>query len=294
MIKVNDWIKRLKYLAFNRVTYYDNTFPSNCGEINPDGSISFDCINMVKSVLNEPDIVYKTSPAGYYVKPGQVIPDVDGAGILALCTGVKWYDFSTISPGEFIYMRTDGHGGVYVGEFTSGGYTFNVIECTAAWKSGVVASYLDLKTGGRFSCKGGSQIFAWEAHGKLTAYIDYTKDQLKVDGVWGKKTTSFAQQVYGIEKQAGKVPHQNKSYKKRAPGCSEDSWKFDGSKGWSWLIAAIQIDVGIILPPSHRKYGKFSATTRKRLQARIGVKADGIFGPESVKAFQRYLNKKIK
>ena len=292
MMTVADWIKRLKYLAFNRVTYYDNTFPGNCGEINADGSISFDCINMPKSIINEPDIVYRMAPAGYHVKPGQVIPDVDGMGILGLCTDAKWWDFSKMVPGEFLYMRIDGHGGVYVGEFTHNGLAYNVVECTAAWAGGVIPTYMDLKTGARYQYKGGMQIYAWEAHGKLSRYIDYSKKKLKIDGVWGKKTTAFAQNIYGIKKQAEKVPHQNKSYKKYAPVCSEDSWKFDGSKGWSWLIAAIQIDVGIILPPSHRKYGKFSAATRKALQRRIGVKADGIFGPESVKAFQKYLNKK--
>ena len=293
MLKVDGWIKRLKYLAFNRVTYYDNTFPSNCGEINPDGSISFDCINMVKSVLNEPDIVYKTSPAGYYVKPGQVIPDVDGAGILALCTGVKWYDFSTISPGEFIYMRTDGHGGVYVGEFTSGGYTFNVIECTAAWKSGVVASYLDPKTGGRFSCKGGSQIFAWEAHGKLSQYIDYTTKQLKVNGVWDKTTTKFAQEAYNCKTISGKVKHQKKGYKKVCPACTT-GWEFDGTSGYSPVIAKIQKDCGIKIAKTHPSYGKFTRGTRRKLQKKLGVKIDGTIGPETVKAFQKYLNKKMK
>lgn len=296
MMKSADWIKRLKYLAFNRVTYYDNQYPSNCGEINPDGSISFDCINMVKSVLNEPDIVYKTSPAGYYVKPGQVIPDVDGAGILALCTGVKWYDFSTISPGEFIYMRTDGHGGVFVGEFTSGGYTFNVIECTAAWKSGVVASYLDPKTGGRFSCKGGSQIYAWEAHGKLTPYIDYTKspEKVVVDGIWGKETTKLAQKVYGCKTVSGVIKHQKKSYKKVCPACDKSSWKFDGTDGYSPLIAKIQKELKLGFGKTHPSYGKFTKKTRRHLQKKIGVVVTGTFDAQSVRAFQRYINKKAK
>lgn len=177
MMTVADWIKRLKYLAFNRVTYYDNHFPGNCGEINPDGSISFDCINMPKSVINEPDIVYKTKPAGYFVKPGQVIPDKDGLFIInELCTDTVWGNFKKMVPGEFLYMRIDGHGGVYVGEFTWHGRTYNVIECTAAFGSGVVPSYIDLKTGARYAYKGGPQVYSWEAHGKLSRYIDYKKE----------------------------------------------------------------------------------------------------------------------
>lgn len=291
MIKVNEWISDLKHVALKRQTYYDNTFPGNCGQIHQNAVLSFDCIGLIKSLINEPDQAYRTTPVGYFVRPGQIIPDTDEIGILRLCTGQKW-SFSGLAKGEYLYMA--GHAGVYVGTFQDGGEV-NTVECTTDWgANGVTTSYTDTNSGRRFDHKGGTEMRAWEAHGKLSQYIDYTTKQLKIDGIWGKETTKFAQQVYGIEKQAGKVPHQNKSYKKRAPGCSEDSWKFDGSKGWSWLIASIQIDVGIILPPSHRKYGKFSATTRKRLQARIGVKADGIFGPESVKAFQRYLNKKIK
>ena len=177
MISVNDWIKRLKYLAFDRITYYDSSFPSNCGEINQDGSISFDCINLVKSVINEPDICYKTSPPGYFVKPGKVIPDTDGMGILGLCTHTAWWDFTTIIPGEFLYMRTDGHGGVYVGTFVMNGKTYNTIECTAAWRSGVVPSWVDLKTGVRYQYKGGDAIYAWEAHGRLSKYIEYKTEE---------------------------------------------------------------------------------------------------------------------
>ena len=289
MMTLSEWIGALKHIALKRATFYDNSFPGNCGLVHANSVLSFDCIGLVKSVINDPSIATRTSPVGYYVRPGQVIPDTTEIGILNLCTKQQW-SFSGLNKGEYLYMS--GHAGVFVGEFNDGG-TVNTIECTTDWgANGVTTSYTDQNSGRRFDHKGGTEMRSWEAHGKLTQYIDYSPEKLKVDGVWGKKTTAFAQQVYGIEKQPGKVPHQNKSYKKKAPGCSEDSWKFDGTKGWSWLIAAIQIDVGIILPPSHRKYGKFSATTRKYLQRRIGVKADGIFGPESVKAFQKYLNKK--
>ena len=287
MMTSTDWVRRLKHLAFKRVTYYDNTFPGNCGEINADGSISFDCIGMIKSVINEPDIVYKTAATGYYVKPGQVIPDTDELGILNLCTGIKWHSFIKMVAGEYLYMS--GHGGVYVGDFSVNGLIFNVIECTAAWQGGVVASYID-SYGRRFDHKGGTQCLAWEAHGELSKYIKRT--QIKVDGVWGKETTLLAQKVYGVTKQPGLVLHQNKSYKAVCPACSGDTWRFDGSKGYSYLIAAIQKACGMNLPKTHRKYGKMSRTTRIRFQQKLGVKADGIIGPATVKAFQKFLNRK--
>lgn len=166
IMKAGNWTERLRYLASNRKTYYDNTFPGNCGEINADGSISFDCIGMVKSVINEPDIVYKHSPAGYYVKPGQKIPDTSEAGILALCSGITWGSFDRVANGEYLYMS--GHAGVY---FT-GAKNYNVVECTPAWKGGVQYSWVD-PDGTRRQVRGGWPCGTWEAHGKLSTFIDY-------------------------------------------------------------------------------------------------------------------------
>ena len=174
VMKASNWVERLRYLASNRKTYYDNTFPGNCGEINADGSISFDCIGMVKSVINEPDIVYKKKPAGYYVKPGQVIPDTSEAGILAMCSGIKWGSFNAVANGEYLYM--EGHAGVYF----SGAKNYNVIECTPAWKGGVQYSWVD-PDGTRRQVRGGWPNGKWEAHGKLSGFIDY--DDKKKDPV---------------------------------------------------------------------------------------------------------------
>lgn len=177
MIKVKDFLKALFHLALERVTYYDNNFPSNCGEINPDGSISFDCIGLVKSLINELDIAYKTSPAGYYVKPGQVIPDTTDIGILNLCSDVHYNNFLSAAPGSYLYMA--GHAGVYVGEFTDPSGVCNVIECTvASFDSGVTTSYVD-NEGVRWNHKGGYSERKWTAYGKLDKYIDYSVEPEK-------------------------------------------------------------------------------------------------------------------
>lgn len=175
MIKVNDFIKALKHLALERVTYYDNTYPANCGEINADGSISFDCIGLVKSLINELDIAYKTSPAGYFVKPGQVIPDTTEIGILNLCSDVRYNNFHSAVPGSYLYM--DGHAGVFVGEFTDPSGICNVIECTvASFDSGVTTSYV-ADDGTRYNHKGGYAERNWTAYGKLDKYIDYDESK---------------------------------------------------------------------------------------------------------------------
>lgn len=177
MIKVKHFLDALFHLALERKTYYDNTFPANCGEINPDGSISFDCIGLVKSLINEIDIAWKTSPAGYYVRPGQVIPDTTEIGILNLCSDVHYAGFHSAAPGSYLYMA--GHAGIYVGEFEDPSGICNVIECTvASFDSGVTTSYV-ANDGTRYNHKGGYAERKWTAYGKLDKYIDYSVEPEK-------------------------------------------------------------------------------------------------------------------
>lgn len=210
-LKVDDFIKGLKHLAMDRVTYYDNHFPSNCGEINPDGSISFDCIGLVKSVINEPDICYKTEPAEYYVKPGQVIPDgADEIGILNLCTGVEWGRFTHALKGSYLYM--EGHAGIFCGaEFKHGSGIVNTIECTTDFgDNGVTTSWMDISTGRRYDHKFGTEWRAWEAFGNLTNYIDYgstpkpqpTKAEFKYQ-VWDDMNETWQPNVINDQDYAG-------------------------------------------------------------------------------------------
>lgn len=169
-IKVKTFIADLKKLA-GRKTVYSNVFPYNCGYLWPTGVISFDCINMIKSYINEPGIVTKKKPKGYYVKPGRVIPDTDAPGILSLCTG-RSKDFSAIWPGAFLMYGDQCHGTIYVGEFKENGKTYNTIECTSDFGGGVKYSYTDTK-GGRAPYKGGPIYGYYAAYGYLSKYIDY-------------------------------------------------------------------------------------------------------------------------
>lgn len=172
VMNVETWIKKLKHIAMKRNTFYNNAFPYNCGYIHANNMISFDCIGLVKSLINEPTIAEKTSPVGTWVKPGTVIPDTTEIGILNLGTDVKWY-FNGIAEGEYLYMA--GHAGVFVGTFNDGGEC-NTVECTTDWgANGVTTSYTDPKSGRRFNHKGGIEMRSWEAHSKLTPYIDYKK-----------------------------------------------------------------------------------------------------------------------
>ena len=297
MMTQADWIARLKHLALHRSTYYSNSFPYNCGYIHSGGVLSFDCIGLVKSLINNPDIAYKTSPVGYYVTPGQVIPDTTEIGILNLCSDVS-YNFNYIVPGEYLYMS--GHGGVYVGDFQDGSGTVNVIECTVAFGGGVTTSYVD-GAGRRWNHKGGVQVARWSAHGKLSRYIDYSvqptpkptpSEKISVDGEWGSGTTKLAQKVFGTERD-GIVSNQDTNCRKYCLNCVAyglpyGSWQWNDGSGYSPLISAIQKKVGA------RTDGKFGPETIKKLQKFLGVAQDGYCGYNTVSAFQKWLNSQVK
>lgn len=166
-MRSKEFVEELVYIANNRLTFYDNTFPGNCGLIYKNGAISFDCIGLVKSVINCPDIGYKYAPEGFYAVPGTVIGDWSEIQILNNCTDVGWWSFWNMSAGEYLYMS--GHGGVYVGDYGN----YNVVECTGAWQGGVLMSWIDTD-GTRRQYRNGPVNGRWEAHGKLSAYIDYS------------------------------------------------------------------------------------------------------------------------
>lgn len=182
-------IKDMKYIE-GRDTLYSNHFPANCGYIYYDGSISFDCIGLIKSYINNPSIAYKTSPAGYYVEPGQVIGDWGEIEILNHCTDVS-ANFTSVPKASYLYMP--GHAGLFVGQYVDPSGIVNTIECTAAMGGGVKSSYTD-KYGYRYDHKGGECLGRWEKHGKLSAYIEYAPVKKKttkqiaqevIDGKWG-------------------------------------------------------------------------------------------------------------
>ena len=171
MINRAYFLNCLKRLVIDRKTYYCNQFPYNCGYIYENGGLSFDCIGMVKGMINYTEIVDKYTPAGFYIQPGTAIPDYSEIQLLNHCTKKTWNDFLYIEPAEYLYM--EGHGAFYVGELFGRGSNVNVVECTTAWGvNGVVASWID-RDGTRRDMEGGTPCGKWEAHGKFEQYIDF-------------------------------------------------------------------------------------------------------------------------
>ena len=163
---VKEFIKSLK-TAHDVPNKYNNKPGYNLG--NFDGKkYNFDCWNLIKVVL-----------AGWTPEKGKTAPtvtgDVDGITLLKNCTN-RSNDFSKISvPGTYLYLSTSPHAGIFIGEFTKDGKTYNVIECTKNMypgQDGVTYSYVD-KSGVRMAWKGGSAKGRWTDYGLLTKWVSY-------------------------------------------------------------------------------------------------------------------------
>ena len=150
-------------------TTYINKFPKNCGYFDGE-KWSFDCWNMVKSIINGFNF---DMTVGSYVKGFKVTGDIDGATILKKCT-FKSQDFTHLNiPGTYLYMP--GHAGSFVGEHVVNGKSYNVIECTGAWDKKVLRSWVDTD-GTRRRYKGGRASGKWTDYG-LMCWIDYGNEK---------------------------------------------------------------------------------------------------------------------
>lgn len=198
MQHINDYVIRLKYLLTQRSTWYCGTFPGNSCYVYGDGTLSADCIGMIKGVINTPDIVQCFTP-GTYAKIGAIIPDIGEREIYNNCTG-KSSDFRKIPFGSYLEMDSVvGHAGVYVGDFLMDNLTYNTIECTSDFGGGVRASYVN-EYGQRLACKGGYYTgLSWERFGQMTKWLDYSTGKLEVDGVCGPATIKRYQEIAKLD-----------------------------------------------------------------------------------------------
>lgn len=111
-----------------------------------------------------------------------------------------------------------------------------------------------------------------------------SKTLLSVDGEWGKATTTALQKWLGTP-QDGIVSNQEKSMKRYCEACLTSSWEFNDYPGGSAVIKALQRKLGV------RGDGIVGPETFMALQKFLGVAQDGYCGKQTVKALQTYLNK---
>lgn len=105
--------------------------------------------------------------------------------------------------------------------------------------------------------------------------------QLKVDGHIGKGTIIRMQSFFGT-KQDGIISGQKKTLAKYYSSINREQVTF--GDGGSAVIEKLQKWLGV------KADGVLGRDTVKAWQRKIGVKADGYFGENSAKAWQRYLN----
>jgi len=290
-----EYVQLLMHICTDLPTKYNNHFPYNLGYYNSDRHFSWDCWNLVKSILWG---WTETKRVGYYQPPNPSIGLGDWAGgtIMNHCSE-KSTDFSHVTPGEFLMNQENSHAGTYVGEFTLNGRIYNVVECTVAFGGGVVPSYV-ASTGARYSYKGGSRNGSWYRHGKLP-WIDYSdrpaKDVVDVDGWWGVDTTRYTQKMFGTIED-GIVSFQAKSNMRYLPRCTSTadrrygSWDFNYRRIGSAMVKAVQQLVGA------EADGQFGPKTVVRFKTFLQIKGyysgelGDVLNADAIKAWQRYLN----
>ena len=169
-MKQSDFLQALE-LALSLPNFYNNKPGYNLGYHWADGRYSYDCWNLIKVALTGK---IGTNPVGTNIAPS-VTGDLTGLQILQKCTA-RSKNFSKLSiPGTYLYIQSNPHSGIYIGDKVVDGKNVNVIECTknGTWKAnGVVYSYVDAN-GRRFNYKGGKQSLAWSEHG-LLSWVEYT------------------------------------------------------------------------------------------------------------------------
>ena len=162
----NQFVERLMVLA-DRKTYYRNKYPDNLCYIHADGRTSADCVNLLKAIFNGYD-VHNNTPS-YYQRDLSNTGDCTEAELIGQCSDVS-EDFTKLGTRpRVLYMS--GHIGAYLGrEIVKNGYTYNVIECTAAWGGGILYSYVR-SDGKRVNRKGGVLNGTWKKHGLPSKWV---------------------------------------------------------------------------------------------------------------------------
>ena len=170
-MKQSEFIKALK-LAHDTPNGYNNSPGKNLGYHWQNGKFTYDCWNLIKVVLAGWNA---TNPVGTNIKP-TVTGDIDGKAMLLKCSD-RSKDFGKLrQPGTYLYIYSSPHSGIYLGEFSYNGKTYNVVECTTAWGGGVLYTYID-SNDYRYKYKGGPRnTYKWEEFG-LLPWVEYTVDK---------------------------------------------------------------------------------------------------------------------
>ena len=121
--------------------------------------------------------------------------------------------------------------------------------------------------------------------GSVSASNSSGDGKLEEDGSWGPATTRRTQQYLGtvVDGIVSNQPISNKQYLYSA---HTSTWKFktSGCSQGSDMVRALQRKIGAAVD------GWFGRESVLKLQAFLGVTQDASMGPDTVRAWQRYLN----
>lgn len=136
----------------------------------------------------------------------------------------------------------------------------------------------------------------------VVAYIDdgnkVSDGKLKVDGEWGRSTTSKTQEVFGTIAD-GEISHQDKDCKLCLPNCLTSSWEFDETGKGSLLIRTIQDFLNNKGYNLGKEDGLCGKKTVKAIQQFLNDRefncgaVDGCMGEKTVMAWQQYINSRL-
>ena len=197
--------------------------------------------------------------------------------------GLITSDYGTVYSGIVGYLGAKGYscnydGKAHDGEMSGAGLESIVNHLKAGYKV-ILCMHHSRNT---YWTRGGHYICAYGIEGGSDV-----EDPLAVDGAWGPATTKKAQYVFKTGCPDGIISNQPAGCKAFWSNCQTSSWEFVPDKQFragSALIRAIQQRIGAKVD------GSAGGETCERLQRFLGVKVDRDFGPNSVKAFQHWLN----
>ena len=204
-------------------------------------TFGFDCVCFIKALFWGWN-GNKDKTYGGATYASNGVPDVNADSIIRLCNDVST-DFSKLAVGELLWLS--GHVGIYIGNGQA-------VECTPAWKNCVqVTTVRNLKSGTGHT---------WTKHGKLP-WISYSEaENTTSSGTSTSPETSATATISGLPTLS--VGSKGKSVKALqllliGNGCSCGSAGADGDFG------------------SGTKNGLI------KYQTKVGIKADGVAGPQT-------------
>ena len=194
------------------------------------------------------------------------------------------------------YVPMPGDGIIYYwgdsgkGDCTSGASHVGMVESVEKGYITVIEGNKGSGYCGRRAIKVNSRYIRGFMVPKYIGSGEMETEKLDVDGSWGTMTTLVAQKVLGTYAD-GVVSGQDISDKKFCVNCESGSWEWvKKNPSGSALIKAIQKLTGM---PKEKCDGLFGPGSIRELQRFLGIQQDGYCGPDTVMAFQKWLNKKL-